>query len=397
MPRWVTIVLSLMTLVVACTGLIAWDRVMLQTATMQEGSVGIWVYNPYVGPGGTLVTTIGVYSGLEAGIAAVHVRVGDEMLQVRGEGADWGNQIYTKRSSKGSDALTIEVVIPEDAPVGEALLLEFDVGWVVAHSSGSSRFDNSSRQTQLSVPLGIHPPATRLALRAANLGIALSLLFGFALFLVRVWNRVKALDQGGNKDDAETLGIALVIGGMAYGFFGYWVFALPIVAATDITSTWFIAPLIGLWIVGPPLAAGKTRAWLDDQYRHTFEPGAPVDADIWLRAAAAEGLEIQRRWRFAKVSDKGSGLWFDVGRLSGKIGCFGSNEPVAIRLGLLMVRQVGVVDLTTYGFQVTLGPDDTFEAVEKDLMDHRAASAKDMMERIHRSMGMLNDIFSEDR
>lgn len=227
---------------------------------------------------------VAVYGGLKVSIDDVHVELGSRELDLKGKGKLWGRQIEIdkdKDNEQGSDDLEFEIEVPADATVGEPLVLHCDVAGTVAQR-GLGRLRNQFTEElldrSLEVPILIRSPGDATLWRWLKVGQAVVLFvlacLGFRWLLVtfaywNAWADEASRSQAGNVNVRRVVdrlevaaarlvamlgGLSLMAWAVIWGYVGYLVFALPLVAATAWTSGCFCGLLILLWVVGPYFA-----------------------------------------------------------------------------------------------------------------------------------------------
>lgn len=283
-------------------------------ADATSGDASVWVYTPHVAPGDTITLGITVYGGADIGIEEIVVRDGDRELRVRGGGADWGSTITTRQTaSDAEDSIDVEVEVPPDARPGSTLRLAIDVRYAVARTYLPGSFSNDADAHQLVVEVPVRTPAGALFHRGLAAGWALGLLGVICLLVAwgtprfeRWVERTQLLGDG----EIAALFLILVTVGNAM-FVGHAFFALPLVAATGWTGTWFFVVACAVWAIAPFVAAvigykrDKKRAELSDlevravEGRPRLERGAPYRPEP---DAAGEALARTRRVEAAPVT-----------------------------------------------------------------------------------------------
>ncbi len=157
---------------------------------------------------------------------------------------------------------------------GSALELEFQVAFIKALDRGS-RFTNLRLDSGLAVQVPILDRRGRLLLRLRKLGVALLAFLGWALML-RLG--VPVLAGGGGaapeRDDQIWLAAFIVIA-IWVGLAGYWLFALPMMAATGISGSWFAALLCTVWLPGPPVLAAALMPASNERRGRQRTTGTP--------------------------------------------------------------------------------------------------------------------------
>lgn len=316
--RALTVVLTIVAIAAAFTAYVFIDRISLLTATATRGRSAVWVNTPHVAPGDDIAIDVVVKGGKKMGIEAVIVRAGERELKVTGEGQTWGSSIMSKRSSSGQDDVELAIQVPSDARPGERMQLAVTVEWISAESDGVGSFENQRGSDTIELAVPIRTPAMRALYKLRSAGWALGIL-GVACVVMALLGKklgpiLSSRDDGGN---AESIGLLLIVGTMAYGFVGYGWFALPLVAATGIIGAWFVVLSVLLWIALPIYVAVKwakradkfttlhlrTVAVPDDApYRSAPETPIPPDrtaepksVDEVIAAVRAAGMTVKPR------------------------------------------------------------------------------------------------------
>jgi hypothetical protein len=254
--RALTVLLSIVSIVAALAAYVFLDHISLLTATATGGRSAVWVNTPHVAPGDDITIDVVVKGGKKLGIESVIVRTGERELTVTGEGRTWGSSITSRRSSSGQDDVELVIQVPTDARPGDRMALTIVVDWVAAESDGVGSFENTRGSDTIALVVPIRTPAMRVLYKLRSAVWALALL-GFVCALIAWLGKKLGPTLSNDSGNAESLGLLLIVGAMAYGFVGYGWFALPLVGATGIVGAWFVVLSVLLWLALPIYVAVK--------------------------------------------------------------------------------------------------------------------------------------------
>jgi hypothetical protein len=223
----------------------------------RKGQLSTWVYMPYLSPGSQTTVEVGVYGGLAVAIDEVSGSFADRDFHHKGTGQRLPSTIRRKRSSSmGSAFQKFRLVVPATAQPGEVLTLRLDVRHSLAVSEGSG-FKPVQATTSQAIPILIRSPGDARLARCLSVGRAL---LALALaFLVGRWfyrsARTDELFQADRSENFKTtlIGVLTVFCLMAWGYVGYLLFAVPILAAMGRASDFLGPVLVACWLIGPPL------------------------------------------------------------------------------------------------------------------------------------------------
>jgi hypothetical protein len=246
--------------------LVTWPGVLRYPATTsqgnvwdtpyREGNLSIWVFTPYVTPGGRVAVKIGVYGGLKVAIASVDITLGSRELHFQGHGKNWDTTIWKKNDltsfARGSDTLELDADLPEDVTPGEVLPMRCQVTYLLAaEHTFSNGFSEKQGQASLEVPITVRSRWIALLLRTLQGGQALALFLLTFLFLRWLNGKLTDKSNAENDGDGRLAGIVCLFCLVIYVYAGYLFFVLPLLSAIGYSADWFCVVLVVLWIVGP--------------------------------------------------------------------------------------------------------------------------------------------------
>lgn len=257
------------------------------TRAAGDDHVSIYLHTPDVSPGDPVKLAIEVFGGERAAIDAIDMP--DQSVHADGEGARWGSRITSR--DIGTASSEIDFAAP---PEQGQRTIRIRVGYTIAVSTDGRSFRNERDVAEIALPLTVSSPGAALAMRASRGAFALALFAGLWLVLRRFGRRLWAAlnappgDATDTAADRKAQGAAL--GMMAIGiaglliYAGYRWFALPLVAATGITSDAFVAAATVVWLVAPPLLV-------------RLEPPPPAPVAAYIRPLGPELAAAPRGYR----------------------------------------------------------------------------------------------------
>jgi hypothetical protein len=304
------------------------------TATARVEGAAIWIYTPHVAPGAKVQAKIAVYGGAAIALEGVLVLAGEtELARKRFSGKTWSSTLRIRwtSTSNASGSEELELTIPKSARPDEPLDAVARLLVIRAIREGDG-FVNE--EAEIDVPVRLLPRSEGAGFLARLLsgGQALAALLAItALWRWQLGNVIGLLRRipPGAGRELSYLGRFVALSTLAsLGYLGYALFALPLVAATDVTSTAFVLTAIFAWLVMPPVLArfleGPAREPLEISLTPIVKTGdvALAEPDGYRDAKPAPA-----RRRFATLD----GLSAALGLLGCKVRRFGKRLHVSTR------------------------------------------------------------------
>jgi hypothetical protein len=223
------------------------------SAGWERGQLSVWVYTPFVAPGEPLALDAGIYGGLRAAVDQIDGSLGGQRFTHRGKGPVWGMSFVRKQNSSMARAIEpLQLRIPVDARPGDVLDLQLEVRHTLA-TSGAGGFRNQKALTSLTMPIQVRSPAEAVLARcwsAARAVLAFVVVFLLGRWIVAALRGLPWAEPRPNSLGGTLLGVGGLFGLLAFGYVGYLVFALPLLAAAGWRPDCLGNVLVGVWVVG---------------------------------------------------------------------------------------------------------------------------------------------------
>ncbi len=223
-----------------------------RTEKLAGPGVDVFLRTPFVAPSENVVLEVIARGGSHAGMEYVTVwGAGTVLAQAAGGGVTWGSVIRSGKG-RGSESVHVSFEVPAGVPPHSELSLLLEVEYVCAMSSGAGEFANERFSGRVPLKVAHIPAEDRLAVGAGMMLPALiGLLVWCGIFVgVARWVIRPEADAVPGEDE-ETLGVGLLLGFMAGGFVGYWLFARSVMAIAGSQSSWAAFGLTSLWLALP--------------------------------------------------------------------------------------------------------------------------------------------------
>ncbi len=222
-------------------------------ATESKDDTVVWLFTPTATSEGELKLQVQVFGGLASGIETVTAKIGGETHKFEGRGIHWNAQLASK--SGGRDSL--DIVVPTGAlEAGTDATLDLEVHYVSAEATDDGEsFGNYGHDTAVSLTVPVAESlATARAVSGGLGGLALTL---WALLWIL---GTRALRRTSQEIRILSLCTAWILALGPGIIAGYMLFALPLMAATALTATWFAVTATVVWAATPLLSLLPSRS-----------------------------------------------------------------------------------------------------------------------------------------